>query len=782
MPTRVRQLALGEADVDLDRREVRRGGKVQRLSRTECRLLAYLAERADTVVSTAELLEQVWGYDPKVHTQTVKVAMSRLRRKVDRPTMPDWLVTARGGYCLRRSAGRVRRVLLPPRPDLIGREDVCAELRSAMGSHRFVALCGPVGSGTTTIAVAVAAEVPCSAVYVDLAGRDPTRAVLEALGVQVTDHDPEAVCADVLAREGPVWLVVDHGRAEAARELDVWRRAPDLCVLWVGSQHARGSVRVSVPPMTDSEAARLFRTRAGRVRRHYPASDAQVSAIVAAVDYHPASVELAAGRTRVLGPDTLLQWLNRRTADERLVEEVGASSVAIQQALCALTAAEDGWTPEALGDMFDDRDAVVAPLMELEQRSWLTFDRRRLRLRRAVRQAVRQVLPAQVDAMTERHASWCLSVTEGLSVDALEAHRPQLLRVVERGGPEGVEALARLAPLLRRTEPWRVLQERIDALDSQTLPRSLLVAGAELALHQGSPADQWLSRLPPAERLRLAAVQAARRGDLPAAETYATEACMAAAGGSSAVGCHLVAGTIAVRMGRDGAAREHLDAASRLDAAPEVLRKVRVTSAQLHLQEGRADVGLDELGEVLDALRCSGDFRILAMALLVWARLAASVGRHDHAERALREAEEVAVDPFHRGLAACERALLAHGRGDARSARDLQRRGTDSLRGLADQGMLPGRLAWLALLHAEAGAVSAARRTLEEARARAEAQDDADVPILVEALARSVAVALGEADPGGDFPTMVGWKSQAMDTARSELARVVASRLDDIGG
>lgn len=95
-------LILGDLEMDLLRRRVRRAGRTLELQPREFRLLEYLMQNAGRVVTRTMLLEQVWNYhfDPK--TSVVETHISRLRAKIDRDFDAPLLHTIRGaGYCLR---------------------------------------------------------------------------------------------------------------------------------------------------------------------------------------------------------------------------------------------------------------------------------------------------------------------------------------------------------------------------------------------------------------------------------------------------------------------------------------------------------------------------------------------------------------------------------------------------------------------------------------------------------------------------------------------------------
>ncbi|MFC4563211.1 response regulator transcription factor [Nocardiopsis mangrovi] len=91
------------ADLELNERTwtVRRGGVPIELSPTEFRLLAYLMSNAGQVLTRAQLLENVWGWDYAGQSQIVETYVSYLRRKLD-PLGPALIHTQRGvGYALR---------------------------------------------------------------------------------------------------------------------------------------------------------------------------------------------------------------------------------------------------------------------------------------------------------------------------------------------------------------------------------------------------------------------------------------------------------------------------------------------------------------------------------------------------------------------------------------------------------------------------------------------------------------------------------------------------------
>jgi len=94
-------LRAGDLELDEARWTVHRAGVPVELSPTEFRLLAYLLRHQGRVLTRAQLLENVWGWDYAGEAQIVETYVSYLRRKLD-PLGPPMIHTQRGvGYSLR---------------------------------------------------------------------------------------------------------------------------------------------------------------------------------------------------------------------------------------------------------------------------------------------------------------------------------------------------------------------------------------------------------------------------------------------------------------------------------------------------------------------------------------------------------------------------------------------------------------------------------------------------------------------------------------------------------
>ncbi|MFG0325956.1 MAG: response regulator transcription factor [Phycisphaerales bacterium JB037] len=110
---RPRTLGIIEAPglrIDLERRRVTHAdGTTTDLSEREAEVLGYLAASPGRVVSRDELLQRVWGIDPRgVQSRTVDMAIARLREQLrDDPANPRVIRTVRAkGYAFADDAAR----------------------------------------------------------------------------------------------------------------------------------------------------------------------------------------------------------------------------------------------------------------------------------------------------------------------------------------------------------------------------------------------------------------------------------------------------------------------------------------------------------------------------------------------------------------------------------------------------------------------------------------------------------------------------------------------------
>ena len=96
------RLGVGDLEMDLLSRLVRRAGQKIDLQPREFRLLEYLMRHAGQVVTRTMLLEGVWDYHFDPQTNVIDVHVSRLRQKIDKPFPRPLIHTVRNaGYMLR---------------------------------------------------------------------------------------------------------------------------------------------------------------------------------------------------------------------------------------------------------------------------------------------------------------------------------------------------------------------------------------------------------------------------------------------------------------------------------------------------------------------------------------------------------------------------------------------------------------------------------------------------------------------------------------------------------
>jgi two-component system, OmpR family, response regulator len=98
------ELVVGDLVMNVDTREVTRGGEDIALTSTQWELLRYLMENPRRVVSKSQILDSVWNYDFGGQANIVELYISYLRKKIDVGRVP-MIHTVRGaGYVLKPAA------------------------------------------------------------------------------------------------------------------------------------------------------------------------------------------------------------------------------------------------------------------------------------------------------------------------------------------------------------------------------------------------------------------------------------------------------------------------------------------------------------------------------------------------------------------------------------------------------------------------------------------------------------------------------------------------------
>src|SRR5512147_16776 len=78
-----KRLVFDGLSIDLERRQVQRGGEAIELTGTEFELLALLAREPQKVFSRDEILNRLRGHEAELFTRAVDILVSRLRRKLE---------------------------------------------------------------------------------------------------------------------------------------------------------------------------------------------------------------------------------------------------------------------------------------------------------------------------------------------------------------------------------------------------------------------------------------------------------------------------------------------------------------------------------------------------------------------------------------------------------------------------------------------------------------------------------------------------------------------------
>lgn len=108
-PSQRKKMTIAGRQIDFERREaVLADGSRRTLTEREAEVIGFLAANPGRAVSRDELLQKVWGLDPRgTHTRTVDMAIARIRESLgDDPGNPKVIKTVRGkGYMLAEPDG-----------------------------------------------------------------------------------------------------------------------------------------------------------------------------------------------------------------------------------------------------------------------------------------------------------------------------------------------------------------------------------------------------------------------------------------------------------------------------------------------------------------------------------------------------------------------------------------------------------------------------------------------------------------------------------------------------
>ena len=318
-------------------------------------VLLALIERRDRLVTKSELLDLVWP-GLVVEENNLQVQISTLRKLLGQ----DAIATVAGrGYRFTLEPTDGAGLQAPPQPQVpkhnlpeqvasfIGRERDIAELRQLLAQSRHVTLVGVGGVGKTQLGLRAATNVmesfPDGAWFVELAPISEAallpNAVTHALGVTAGSRRSHEDALLEFLKTKELLLVIDNCEhlIEACARLthQLLVQCPQLKILATSREalNVPGEVTFAVQPLAvpastsfgpnpslspaaaESESVRLFVDRARSVRPDFAitASNAPaVAEICFRLDGIPLAIELAAARTKALGPQEILSRLDDR--------------------------------------------------------------------------------------------------------------------------------------------------------------------------------------------------------------------------------------------------------------------------------------------------------------------------------------------------------------------------------------------------------------------------------------------------------------------------------------
>ena len=324
------------------------GGKAVQIGARAFDLLVALVERCDRVVSKHELLDLVW---PKlvVEENNLQVHIHALRKLLGPtaittvpgrgyrftaepavPPPPPPLASSTGAALAPEVGVHAADGNLPAHlPELIGRDEDLAALRSMVESQRLVTITGAGGIGKTRLSQAVAhalrAHHAQGAWMVELAAvTDPellAPLVAQTIGIPLSGARPPIDELTDALRQQHLLLVLDNCEhlveAVGAFVLRLLGGAPSVRLLATSQELLRVAEErvykvapLAVPVERDLDRARhfgavqLFAERARALERSFELDERNIDAVVdicARLDGLPLAIELAAARVPLLG-------------------------------------------------------------------------------------------------------------------------------------------------------------------------------------------------------------------------------------------------------------------------------------------------------------------------------------------------------------------------------------------------------------------------------------------------------------------------------------------------
>jgi predicted ATPase len=586
-----------------------------------------------------------------------------------------------------------------PRPlpvgttSLVGREQAISEVASLAGRPgvRLVTLTGPGGVGKTRLAVAAGERLRdrfgAGTAFVPLATVTDPGLVLAGVG--------RAVDADLAGTGSPVealaeqigdgaWLLILDNLEQvvgAARDLgELLARCPGVTILATSRTvlGLRAEQEYPVPPLplpagpatapvaelAASPAVALFIDRARAVRPGFtltPGNAAAVAEICRRLEGLPLAIELAAARTRLLDPGTLLRRLTasfdalgtgavdlperQQTLRATVEWSVGLLDDARRSLLETMAVFVDGWTIEAAAQVAGlDGDRALELSEALAQHSLIYLDSAepgpRSRMLETIRAFVAERLAARADAdeIGRRHADYYRALAEGADRPLRGAGHGALLDRMQAEAGNLAAAVrwylgndpAPLPHLFRVLWSFWFLREHMT--EARGWVDQLLPTAGSLG-PQARAELMWTAAVTANEVGDDAAALAARRNLEPLLETIEDPFLRA-------VGLLAMAWTSPITGDYDGARREASASLAQLRSQDEPFWTAQASAdlGAVEMAVGRYDDALRHLREMRDLAERFGYPWLAAWAQVLTGTAAVAQGRLDQARDLLDEA------------------------------------------------------------------------------------------------------------------------------------------------
>jgi predicted ATPase len=587
---------------------------------------------------------------------------------------------------------------------LLGRERELETLADLVrqDTTRLLTLTGIGGIGKTRLALELVRRLApefqhgaCVAVLATL--RDPAlvaRAILEALELPETSSDVDEQLARAL-QESELLLLIDNFEQVLAAAPNIARlldAAPKLKVVVTSRAPLRIAAEreFAVPPLADDEAAELFISRAQAANANFDLTEQNAAAVVelcARLEGLPLAIELAAARTKLLPPSTLLARLTNRlellsggrrdapqhqqTLRMMLDWSYDLLEPEAQRLLAQLGVFSGGWTLDAAERICA---ATLEELGALVDESLVRRRDERFSMLEIVREYALERLDGD-DELRRRHLAYFVALAEQAEPELRRGDQATWLARIEDEHGNLRETLAfalderdadsalRLVVGIRRF--WQIhgyLTEGRDALE------------AALALAPDEPSELR------SQALNMAGILAGEQGQFDTART-SFEAALAdarAAGATRAISAALVnLGNLAFFGGDLEAARELYKESiehfrSLGDIRGEALANENV--GLMSLTAGDIPEAVTWLTAAVELARAGGDDREIGAASRSLAAALIELGKADEAKTLLEESLRLAHDLGEQhGIAISLETFagLAATRGDAEQAARL---------------------------------------------------------------------------------------------------------------